>query len=117
MVVVLLLHFVVNIVVGCTTGEGENASMFSKINKFALVALILSLSVLSINAATVDPLLQTKLGTVAGDLIPAVVTYNAQPNAADLTSLRLLGVRYGVALKQLPMVGVWATGAQLQQIA
>ena len=50
--------------------------MFSKINRFALVALILSLSVLSTNAATIDPLLQTKLGTISGDLIPAVVTYN-----------------------------------------
>lgn len=91
--------------------------MFSKINKFALVALILSLSVLSLNAATIDPLLQTKLATVSTELIPAVVTYNSQPNAADLTSLRLLGIRYGVTLRQLPMVGVWATGAQIQQIA
>ena len=46
--------------------------MFSKINKFALVALILSLSVVSLDAAVIDPLLQTKLGTVSGDLIPAV---------------------------------------------
>ena len=91
--------------------------MFSKINRLALVALILSFSVLSLNAAVVDPLLKVKLGTVSGELLPAVVTYNAQPNAADLTALRLLGVRYGVALKQLPMVGVWATGSQLQQIA
>jgi len=91
--------------------------MFSKINKFALVALILSLSVVSLDAAVIDPLLQTKLGTVSGDLIPAVVTYNSQPNAADLTSLRLLGIRYGVTLRQLPMVGVWATGAQIQQLA
>ncbi|MEA2337593.1 MAG: serine protease AprX [Thermoanaerobaculia bacterium] len=91
--------------------------MFSKINRFALVALILSLSVLSLNAAVVDPLLQAKLGMVSGELLPAVVTYNSQPNAADLTTLRLLGVRYGVAMKQLPMVGVWATGSQIQQIA
>jgi serine protease AprX len=91
--------------------------MFSKINKFGLVALILSLNVFSLDAATIDPLLQTKLGTISSDLIPAVVTYNSQPNAADLTSLRLLGIRYGVTLKQLPMVGVWATGSQIQQIA
>jgi len=91
--------------------------MFRKINRLALVALILSFSVLSLNAAVVDSLLQAKLATVSGELLPAVVTYNSQPNAADLTSLRLLGVRYGVALRQLPMVGVWATGAQIQQIA
>jgi serine protease AprX len=94
--------------------------MFSKINRFALVALVLSFSVLSpyaLNAAIVDSLLQARLGTASGELLPAVVTYNAQPNASDLAALRLLGVRYGVALKQLPMVGVWATGSQIQQIA
>jgi len=91
--------------------------MFSKINRFALVALILSFSVLSLNAAVLDPLLQSKIGSASGQLLPAVVTYNSQPNATDLTALRLLGVRYGVALKQLPMVGVWATGDQVRQIA
>jgi serine protease AprX len=94
--------------------------MFSKINRFALVALILALTVVSsnvLNAAVIDPLLQAKLGSVSGQLLPAVVTYNSQPNAADLTALRLLGVRYGVALRQLPMVGVWATADQIRQIA
>ncbi|MEA2236872.1 MAG: serine protease AprX [Thermoanaerobaculia bacterium] len=91
--------------------------MFSKINRFALVALVLALTVVSANAAVIDPLLQTKLGSVSGQLLPAVVTYNSQPTAADLTSLRLLGVRYGVALRQLPMVGVWATSDQIRQIA
>jgi serine protease AprX len=91
--------------------------MFSKINRFALVALVLSLSVLSLEAAVVDPILQAKLGSVSGDLLPAVVTYNTQPTATDLAALRLLGVRYGVALRQLPMVGVWATANQIRQIA
>jgi serine protease AprX len=91
--------------------------MFSKINRFALVALVLSLTVLSLNAAVVDPILQAKLGSVTSDLLPAVVTYNTQPTATDLAALRLLGVRYGVALRQLPMVGVWATATQIRQIA
>jgi serine protease AprX len=91
--------------------------MFRKINRFALVALVLSLSVLSLEAAVVDPILQAKLGSVSGDLLPAVVTYNTQPTATDLAALRLLGVRYGVALRQLPMVGVWATASQIRQIA
>ncbi|HEX3067633.1 MAG TPA: S8 family serine peptidase [Thermoanaerobaculia bacterium] len=91
--------------------------MFSKINRFALVALVLSLSALSLEAAVVDPLLQSKLGSVSGELLPAVVTYNTQPTATDLAALRLLGVRYGVALRQLPMVGVWATANQIRQIA
>src|SRR5258707_1905653 len=98
-------------------GEGENASMFSKINRFVLIALIFSCSVLSLNAAVIDSLIQARLGTASGELISAVVTYNAQPAAADLASLRLLGVRYGVALKQLPMVGIWATSGQIQPIS
>lgn len=91
--------------------------MFSKINRFALVALVLSFSVFSLEAAVVDPLLQAKLGAVSTELLPAVVTYNSQPTAADLAALRLLGVRYGVALRQLPMVGIWATSNQIRQIA
>ena len=44
--------------------------MFSKINRFALIALILSFSVLSLDAAVVDPILQSKIGTVTSQLLP-----------------------------------------------
>jgi serine protease AprX len=91
--------------------------MLRRINQLALAALVLSFSILSLNAAVIDPLLQAKLGSVSGDLLPAVVTYNAQPGPSDLTALRLLGVRYGVALNQLPMVGIWATADQIRKIA
>ncbi|MGH9419592.1 MAG: S8 family serine peptidase, partial [Thermoanaerobaculia bacterium] len=91
--------------------------MLRKINRLALVVALVLTVIPAANAAIVDPLLQAKLGTVSGELLPAVITYNAQPGPSELTALRLLGVRYGVTLKQLPMVGVWATSNQIQQIA
>jgi serine protease AprX len=91
--------------------------MLRKINQFALVVLILSVSA-SLNAAAVlDPAIQAKLGSVTSELIPAIVTYNAQPSATDLATLRTLGIRYGVTMKQLPMVGVWATASQIRNVA
>lgn len=91
--------------------------MSRRIKRLALVAIVLTFGVLSLQAAVLDPLLQAKLGSVTGELIPAVVTYNTQPTAGDLASLRLTGIRFGVALKQLPMVGVWATADQIRQLA
>jgi serine protease AprX len=91
--------------------------MLRKINRFALVVILLTCSALSTRAAVVDPILQAKLGSAGSELLSVIVTYNAQPTAGDLAGLRALGIRYGVALSQLPMVGVWATSDQIRQIA
>jgi len=85
----------------------------------ALVSFLALLAAPAIFAAgRIDPkLTQAMQQGPPTQLLSAVVTYNSQPSAADLAALRLAGVQYGVALQALPMVGVWATPAQLQQIA
>src|SRR5205823_2009618 len=117
MVVVLPLQDLGASACRCTIKRRRKASMSRRIKRLALIAAVLTFGVLSLQAAVLDPLLQAKLGSTTGELIPAIVTYNNQPTAADLASLRLTGVRYGVALKQLPMVGVWATADQIRQLA
>src|SRR6185295_14491133 len=93
--------------------------MFRTARKLAIVVLILSLSLAgAAHAAIIDSALAAKLSTAApAELLSVIVTYNAQPAAADLTRLRVAGVRFGVSLKELPMAGVWATAAQINQIA
>jgi serine protease AprX len=93
--------------------------MFRTSRKLAIVVLILSLSLAgAAHAAIIDSALAAKLTTAApAELLSVIVTYNAQPTAADLTRLRVAGVRFGVSLKELPMAGVWATAGQINQIA
>jgi serine protease AprX len=94
--------------------------MLRRISSLAIVALALSLSLPQIAeaAALRDPALDAKLATAgSADLLSVIVTYDSQPTAADLATLRGLGISYGVALKALPMVGIWATSAQINSLA
>jgi serine protease AprX len=99
--------------------EGDTSSMSSTRRHLALISLTVLLSVPTVFAAArIDPkLTQAMQQGAPTQLLSAVVTYQSQPSPADLTALRLGGVQYGVALKALPMVGVFATPAQLQRIA
>src|SRR4051812_45602106 len=90
--------------------------MFRQINKLGLVVLVV-LSFGAAQAAIIDPALSARLAAAPSQLLSVVVTYNGQPAAADLALLRGAGVRFGVSLKELPMVGVWATSAQINQIS
>src|SRR2546421_8446759 len=82
-----------------------------------LVAALLAVALPSLSA-NLDPKLDTALGAAKpSDLLSVIVTYNAQPTPLEVASLRTLGIKYGVVLQQLPMVGVWATPAQIGQIA
>lgn len=95
--------------------------MSLRIKALSLIAtLTLSLAASAAFAdAVLDPNLPAKLATTGGtaSVLPVIVTYNAPPAAADVALLRSLGIRYGVTMKALPMAGVWATPAQIQQLA
>jgi serine protease AprX len=92
--------------------------MFRNFKRLGLAVAMVVLAVSAVDAAIIDPALRASLNTAApADLLSVVVTYNAQPAASDLLSLRTLGVRYGITMKQLPMVGLWATSAQINRIA
>jgi serine protease AprX len=94
--------------------------MLRRISSLALVAVALSLSLAQTSqaAALRDPALSAKLAAAStAELVSVIVTYDSKPIATDLAALRGLGIRYGVALKELPMVGVWATSAQINSLA
>lgn len=67
-------------------------------------------------ALIVDPVLARQLQTAAPDLpLSVIVTFDTQPTTAQLTGLINLGASIA-PLKRLPMVGVLATAAQIEQI-
>src|ERR1041385_343643 len=81
-------------------------------------AMFLLATAVPSQSAVIDPSLTTAMNAVqATDLIGTVVTYNAQPNAADIQALRNLGIKYGMTFQALPMAGVWANKAQINTIA
>src|SRR5688500_18066119 len=82
-----------------------------------LVALSLVLLSSPASAATVDPLLRQRALLAPLALTPVVVTFNRAPGASDLLALRMLGIRGGVVLGQLPMVLTAVTAAQLDRLA
>jgi serine protease AprX len=89
----------------------------ARTSRFASIVLVL-LAAVAATAGTLDPKVSARLSTSgANALIPVIVTYQNPPTTADTTTLRSLGVSYGVTLRQLPMAGVWATPAQVRAIA
>src|SRR5262249_15772020 len=50
------------------------------------------------------------------ELVSVKVTYKTAPQAADIGTLRSIGIQYGVVMNQLPMVGLWATRDQINRI-
>jgi serine protease AprX len=83
-----------------------------------LLTLAFTITPRQSRAATsiVDPALAQQLRAAApGQPLQAIVTFETQPTQADLT--RLLGLGVSIApLQALPMVGVLATPAQIEQI-
>ncbi|MEW6734212.1 MAG: S8 family serine peptidase, partial [Acidobacteriota bacterium] len=66
----------------------------------------------------IDNKLSEKLTqALPAQLIPVIVTYNTLPSSSDIELLRNLGIQYGVKMKELPMAGIWATAAQINQLA
>lgn len=64
-----------------------------------------SAPVVAVKGAKVDPLLTTHLKTsAAGTSVPVVITYESRPASAELNRLQAIGIKKGVALKELPMV-------------
>src|SRR4051794_22534193 len=89
--------------------------MSRTIRSLTLTVIIICVTGSSLfGAAVIDPRLTGSGSTAA---ISAIVTYQQTPTVADVAALRALGIQYGVAMKALPMVGVWATPAQIAQIA
>jgi serine protease AprX len=92
------------------------------VSRRLFIALSFTLFVLPLalpsGAAIVDPKLQAAMqGAAPTELIQAIVTYKAQPTALDVAALSGIGVKTGLTLKTLPMIGVFATSAQLQKIS
>ncbi len=68
--------------------------------------------------ASIDPRLQDALATRAGRM-QVVVTFDGSgaPDAADVDALRDAGVRTGMTMRSLPIAGVLATHAQVDELA
>lgn len=73
--------------------------------------LVLFILALSPNAAfgqsaspSVDRLLATKIGSAPLSATPVVITFRRKPSSSDLLSLKSLGIKGGIALRELPIV-------------
>lgn len=69
------------------------------------------------SGATVDPALEAALASrVVGATVPAVITYDHKPSAADFAHLQSLGITKGFALREIPMVITDLNLAQLSTV-
>lgn len=96
--------------------------MFSKINRIVITLLIGVIFLAAGTDAQAQALIDKKLSqkmaaSLPTQLISAIITYHSAPSSADVQLLRNFGIQYGVVLKELPMVGVWATSAQINKVA
>ncbi|MGQ0761312.1 MAG: S8 family serine peptidase [Acidobacteriota bacterium] len=96
----------------------KKASLLISVFALALIAFQIigerTGSVASAAGSAVDPDLEVTLAAQPlGGTLPAVITYAHQPGAAELDSLKLVGITKGFALQQLPMVITDISAAQL----
>jgi subtilisin family serine protease len=70
----------------------------------AVLCLVVLNQLLALAAPSLDARLLNQINAAPLAITPAVITYDHQPNNADLLLLRSLGIRGGVVLNQLPMV-------------
>lgn len=64
-----------------------------------------SAPVVAVKGAKVDPLLTRHFSTsAAGTSVPVVITYSSRPATTEFNRLQSIGIKKGVALKELPMV-------------
>jgi len=74
-------------------------------------------SAASVSSASVDPALEAAFASrPLATSIPAVITYDHQPAAADFGQLQSLGIVKGFALRQLPMVITDLNATQLSAL-
>lgn len=60
---------------------------------------------IAVKVAKVDPLLTQHLNASAvGTSVPVVITYDARPSTTEFNRLQSIGIKKGVALRELPMV-------------
>lgn len=77
--------------------------------RFVLVVLVLlaltpQIAPSQTASPSVDPLLAQQIGSVPLSLTPVVITFRRKPSSTDLLSLKTLGIKGGIALKELPIV-------------
>lgn len=70
----------------------------------ALVALLMAGATAATAAPSVDPVLTQLFQAAPLDTHAVVITFGRQPSAADVGTLKLLGITGGIVLQQLPMV-------------
>ncbi|MBO0952544.1 S8/S53 family peptidase [Fibrella forsythiae] len=89
----------------------------NSINKLVVAALLSLGTRLSFAQATVDPELTDALKTMP--LVQAVVTFygDGAPQPAHVGLLQLVGITKGITLQAMPIAGVLATAAQIDELA
>lgn len=81
----------------------------------ALVVVLLTFTH-AVDAASVDRLLIERVTLSPLGLTPVVITYAQRPAPSDLDALRLIGIRGGIVLSELPMVLTAINAAQLNAL-
>jgi len=88
--------------------------------RITALAAGLLLSGVALADAHLDPQLVSRLASaVSTDQLQVVVTYNhaGAPTAADVSTLKALGITRGVTMRNLPIAGALATPAEVRALA
>jgi serine protease AprX len=88
--------------------------------KLSAIASGMLCSGIALAGARIDPgLAQTLSHASAGDQLTVVVSYNHSGaiNAAELATLKSLGITKGITMRSLPIAGVVATPAEINALA
>jgi serine protease AprX len=72
---------------------------------------------IAVKGVRVDPLLTKHFSTsAAGTSVPVVITYESRPASTEFNRLQSIGIKKGVALKELPMVIAPMNAVQLAAV-
>jgi serine protease AprX len=88
--------------------------------RITTLAAGLLLSGVALADAHLDPQLASRLASAAStDELQVVVTYNhtGAPTAADVSTLKSLGITRGITMRNLPIAGALATPAEIRALA
>src|SRR5690349_6406120 len=100
----------------CTPSGDPSMSARTPTLRITAIAAGLLLSGVALADAHLDPQLVTRLAQTAGsDQLQVVVTYahTGAPTAADVSTLKALGITRGVTMRILPIAGALATPAEI----
>jgi hypothetical protein len=82
----------------------------------SIFAIVLQTGI-ALAAPRVDSVLIKQINLAPAKLTAVIITYDHQPSSADFTRLKLLGIKGGVYLDQLPMVLTVINKTQLNALA